>query len=178
VRINVAGPALLGLISLVSGCGIDRGLTAVIVIHTNSIPVYLKSHVWGRNGFSAVLSLDRDSTRVPEPSQWNCCVDDYRWIADTPPVLVFRGDSSNLHIWETPDNAWRIPANGGLLERVKVHLVDIETLRRMTEEPGAYGVCVLRDGDLHYAEPPVEPQALSDLFSEQSSDRKTARGGC
>ena len=164
----------LPLACLSQGCFQDGGVTVVIDIAVEATPIYFKAHKWGRNGFSAVLSLSRDSSRVPSPSDWECCPDDFTWPADSPPILVFRREEASLHLWDSSPGGWRPPAQGPLSSRVVIHLVDVLELQRMIENPSRYGVTVLQDGTLPYAPPPVEPTplnkvAINDVGSPQNN---------
>ena len=136
---------LLVMTAFAAVCEPDPGVTAVAAIPVEPLTIYFKSHAWGLNGYSAVLSLNKDPTRMPKPDAWECCPDDYRWPADSPPILVFRAHAGTLHIWDDGDR-WHAPTTGSLATFVKFQRVDILTLSRMQDDPEAYGVQVIRNG--------------------------------
>jgi hypothetical protein len=156
-----------------SGCApLFPDFAAVVVINVESLPIFFKSYKWGRNGYSSVLSLDRSSTRLPMPGQWECCLGDYRWPAHMPPLLVFKVEGGALHLWDY--SSWEPPREGRLGQLVKFHEVDILTHIRMREDPESFGVSVLNDMDILYAEPPVEPIPVSQVL-ERSAHRRRRR---
>jgi len=157
-------------------CAGDDSHAFVAAILVESLPIYYKTQVWGRNGFSAVLSLNKDAARVPLPGDWDCCPEDYKWPAQEPPVLVFRASGGMLHIWDPggPTGGWRPPLSGTLPAFVTFHPVTILEVQRMIESPGEYGVSVLYGWDLPYAPLPVDPVPVSRAIAEQLR-RRTKR---
>jgi hypothetical protein len=155
-----------------AGCNLAGDSAAVVVVDVGSVPIFFKSYKWGMNGYSAVLSLDPDSTKVPRPRQWECCPGDYDWPADSPHYSVFKVEGGVLHIGDTRPTGWKPPRVGPLGPLVTFHEVDVSTENRMRDHPESFGVYVLDDADLSYEDPPVAPVPFSQVQERSVRRRK------